>query len=296
MPGPGPPPGCGPGPYSAPSAASMAWSAGPSRVPRAAPAGLPSTSRQRRSRSSSTTRPTTRPASRPAARPAGVAAFTGHRRESRPRCAARPRPGLASTGSAAPGQASTAGELAGRVPDMGQLRGGEAAERPAQQRQNGGEVPVIQAGQPVVEDAEQVPVVHQQQAAAGQEPVYPGRLASRRHPHRQVSGEPAGRLSPGQHARVGKQPDDPAGQQAVHIGPGGQQGERGDPPVPGGPALVVLGVQAQRGVHPVQRPRSRAAASSARLVTAAGSPAHTRAVSASITSASARVPVPRTSP
>ena len=95
--------------------------------------------------------------------------------------------------------------------------------------------------------------MHQQQAAAGQEAICPGRLAGRGHPDRQVRGEPAGRLGPWEHARVGEQPDRPANQQPVHVRAAGQHAERAEPPVLDVPAALVLGEQAQRGLHPVQR-------------------------------------------
>ena len=155
----------------------------------------------------------------------------------------------------------------------------------------------VSAGMPishVVDQREQLPVVDEQQPAAGQEPLHPGRGPGRRHADGEHQAHPAGHLVGVEAAAVEQQPGHPPGQQAVQV-------------VAAGQALaacratcaVSVGVaqQAERRVDPVQagrasRPRRRRRG----RPRAAGSPTQTRTTSPWVTAASELTSVPRTSP
>ncbi len=156
-----------------------------------------------------------------------------------------------------------AGQLPHGAADGCPLRRGELAERPAQQRRHVQEVLLVQVGDPAVQHGEQVPVVHQQQPAASQEPLRPRGLARRGNARRQRRAQPGRRLRPGQQPRVGQQPGDPPGDQPVHVPPVGHRGEHRQPAVarlqrphrlpPRGLPPGSLREQRQRRVHPVER-------------------------------------------
>ena len=169
----------------------------------------------------------------------------------------------------------------------------ERAERAPQQRRGGDERIGRQRRDPAVDHVEQLGVVHQHRAAAGEEALDERRPDGRRRADRQRPRQPRADQWPVPRAAVVQQPRGPALHQPVHVAALGDDGRappatrRGAPdgrPAPAPPA--------RRPAARPSPPRHRRRASG----TPSTTPATTRTTSPSNTARSALASVPRTSP